>query len=692
MRRVSPVVLTLFLTALASGQTAAPATQPGDVPVKAVVLFSSGVGYFEHFGTVNGDASTELHFKTTQINDILKSLVLQDMDGGTVGAVTYPSEDPIEKTLRSFQVDITSNPPLADLLNQLRGAQVTLTSGAEKLPGIVLGVETKQRIVGDNKTPVPVAVLNLLFNGGIRAVPLDDVQNIQLDDPKLQNELNRALVALAQSRDKDKKPVTINFRGKGDRRVRIGYVVETPIWKTSYRLLLGDDKPQLQGWAIVENETDNDWNNVQLSLVSGRPISFTENLYQPLYISRPVVEPELFASLRPQTYDGAIADKKVAMAFAQRQQNSFMDQSELTKARAPAGLMSGGGGGAAGGEQDAAAASSAPMNAAASIVSVASSSNLGELFQYTIGDVSLARQKSAMLPIITDPIEVEKLSIYNQSVLATHPLNGARVKNTTGKHLLQGPITVIDAGSYAGDAQIDNLPPGQERLLSYGIDLQMLVDATKNTSDQAIQSGHIVKGVLYVTRKYVSEQDYLADNKSDKDKTLIIEHPRRDGWSLVDTDKPLETTDTLYRFKGVVPAGKSTNLAVKEQMVQDETMEILPGDISQLDIYSRTGEIPKNVRDALAKAVDLRNKVTDTQRQMQNHDDQLSAITTDQSRIRDDMKATDKQTPYYNRLLKKLDDQESTIEKLQGEKKTLQQQLTDQQKAVEDYLANLNVG
>jgi hypothetical protein len=355
-------------------------------------------------------------------------------------------------------------------------------------------------------------------------------------------------------------------------------------------------------------------------------------------------------------------------------------------------LMSGGGGGAAGGEQDAAAASSAPMNAAASIVSVASSSNLGELFQYTIGDVSLARQKSAMLPIITDPIEVEKLSIYNQSVLATHPLNGARVKNTTGKHLLQGPITVIDAGSYAGDAQIDNLPPGQERLLSYGIDLQMLVDATKNTSDQAIQSGHIVKGVLYVTRKYVSEQDYLADNKSDKDKTLIIEHPRRDGWSLVDTDKPLETTDTLYRFKGVVPAGKSTNLAVKEQMVQDETMEILPGDISQLDIYSRTGEIPKNVRDALAKAVDLRNKVTDTQRQMQNHDDQLSAITTDQSRIRDDMKATDKQTPYYNRLLKKLDDQESTIEKLQGEKKTLQQQLTDQQKAVEDYLANLNVG
>jgi hypothetical protein len=694
---VFSIVLMSLMTNLALGQTTVPSTQPtGDVPVKAVVLFSSGVGYFEHFGTVNGDAATELHFKTTQINDILKSLVLQDLDGGTVGAVTYPSQDPLAKTLKSFQVDITNNPPLADLLNQLRGAQLTVSQGAEKISGTVLGVETKQRILGDSKTPVPVAVLNLLAGATIRAISLDDVQNIQLDDPKLQDELNRALVALAQSRDQDKKPVTINFRGQGERRVRLGYVVETPIWKTSYRLLLGEDKPQLQGWAIVENQTDNDWNNIQLSLVSGRPISFVENLYQPLYIPRPVVEPELFASLRPQTYDAGLADKKDAMAFtnAMNAMNAqpAMPVTEMANRsrRVEAGLMGGGGGGGGG---DAVAPTAAPMNPAASVASVASATEVGELFQYTIGNVSLSRQKSAMLPIITDPIEVERVSIYNQSVMPTHPLNGARVTNTTGKHLLQGPVTVIDAGTYAGDAQIDNVPPGQERLLSYGIDLQMLVDATKNTSDQAIQSGRIVKGVLYVTRKYVSEQDYVADNKSDKDKTLIIEHPRRQDWTLVDTNKPMETTDALYRFKGVVPAGKSTNLAVKEQMVQDETLEILPGDVSQIDVYSRTGEIPKAVRDALAKAVQLKNAVVDTQRQMQEHDQALTDITTEQSRIRDDMKAADdRQAPYYVRLLKKLDDQETTIEKLQAEKKTLQQAMNDQQKALEDYLANLNVG
>src|SRR5262245_11787245 len=133
--------LLVLCTAVTRGQLAPQA----DVPVKQVVLFSSGVGYFEHFGTVKGDGSTELRFKTGQINDILKSLVLQDLDGGKVSTITYPSQDPIAKTLRSFQVDITANPPLADLLNQLRGAKVTVQAQAEKLSGTVLGVEYKRK-------------------------------------------------------------------------------------------------------------------------------------------------------------------------------------------------------------------------------------------------------------------------------------------------------------------------------------------------------------------------------------------------------------------------------------------------------------------------------------------------------------------------------------------------------------------
>src|SRR3982751_442172 len=194
-RRASWLAFVLVAAPLCAVAAQAPADQPkpanppagaADVPVKVVVLFSSGVGYFEHFGTVKGDGSTELRFKTQQINDILKSLVLQDLDGGKVAAVTYPSQDPISKTLRSFQVDITANPSLAELLNQLRGAKVSVLAGAETLQGTVLGVEKKQRPAGDARDgkTVEVAVMNLVTGEGIRSVQLDEVRNLRIEDPQ----------------------------------------------------------------------------------------------------------------------------------------------------------------------------------------------------------------------------------------------------------------------------------------------------------------------------------------------------------------------------------------------------------------------------------------------------------------------------------------------------------------------------
>ncbi len=691
--------------AVSPGQVAvaAPATQPvgsaANVPVKEVVLFSSGVGYFEHFGTIRGDGSTELRFKTNQINDILKSLVLQDMDGGRITTITYPSQDPIAKTLKSFQVDITANPPLAELLNQLRGAKVTLAMSGEQMQGVILGVEKKKRVVGiKGDQTIEESVLNLVTGGKIISQPLDEVNSIVLDDPQLQEELGKALAALAGARDQDKKPMTINFTGQGERRVRLGYVVETPVWKTSYRLILGEAKPNdaatsegsVQGWAIVENQTDNDWNNVQLSLVSGRPISFIEDLYQPMYIPRPVVKPELYASLRPQTYEGGMEEKPRQMAAAVGM----------------AGSGRGGGGGGGGGEylrksaaesvpadqMSTAAPMAQPMDAAASIESLASAAKVGELFQYTVGNVSLPRQRSAMIPIITDPIEVERLSIFNAAVMARNPLNGARLKNTTQKHLLAGPVTVIDGATYAGDAQIDDVPPGQERLLSYGVDLQMLVDAKNETSDSQLQTGKIVKGVLYLTRKEVRSQDYVADNKSDHDKMLVIEHPREMNWQLVDTDKPLEVTDALYRFKEKVPAGKQTKLTVKEQIVQQEEVAILAADVGQIEVYQKAGEIPANVKDALAKAMQLKQAAIDTQRQLDEAKAKLTDITAEQNRIRENMKTVSETSQYYTRLMTKLNDQETQIEKSQAEIEELQKTSDKERGDLEDYLAGLNIG
>ena len=722
MKYISPAVgafhAAIIFTSLSMGvnlraQSAPPPATPGshgDVPVKEVVLFSSGVGFFQHEGTVQGDGATELRFKTTQINDILKSLVLQDLDGGHVGEVTYPSQDPLAKTLGSFQVDISDNPSLGDLLNKLRGAKITLAytgpNGVENFPGTILGVEEKE-VAGSPKPdaqPFKKSFLNLVTDRGIRSLELDRVDKLELDDPGLQDELNRALAAVAGARDQDKKPVDIHFNGTGERHVRIGYVVETPIWRASYRLLLppkaDDKKAMLQGWALVENQTDNDWKDVKLSLVSGRPISFIENLYTPLYVPRPTVVPELYASLKPQEYAGgqehllANVDQgwdtptggvNVARDGGTRRAKAMMAGGAVASSAEPVipGLP---------------AAAPAPpehsFNFSESVSTLGDASKVGELFQYTVGSVSLPRQTSAMIPIINDPVEVEKLSIYNESVLAKYPLNGARLKNTTEdkKHLLQGPVTVFDEGRYAGDARLDDVPPGQTRLLSYGIDLQTSVVVKDLQNRQSIQTGKIVKGVLQLTRKSVSAKEYSLENKSDHDKTLVIEHPVRDGWKLVDTAAPVETTDKLYRFQQSLTAGKTDKFTVREENVQSQSLALLPIRLEDVQFYSQAGEIPPPVRDALGKAVKFKQDVSDTQYQINAHDAQVKTLGDDQNRIRENLKSVDKSSAYGTRLLKKLDDQESQLEKLRQDTDTLHKQLDEQNRALSDYLNGLNVG
>ena len=657
------------------------------VPVTKVMLFSSGVGYFEHAGTVQGNSSTELRFKTSQINDILKSLMLQDQDGGRIGTVTYPSQDPLSKTLKSFQVDIAQNPTLADLLNQLRGARVSVQTAGERLAGTVMGVEVRQK-ASTLGQPIASPVLNLLSGATIRSVELQSISNLSLDDPQLEDELGKALAALAQARDQDKKPVTIAFTGAGDRRVRIGYVVETPVWKTSYRLLLEpkSNVARIQGWAIVENQTESDWNNVSLSLVSGRPISFTMDLYQPLYAKRPNVVPELFASLRPQVYAGGIsatADsvqlRGAAGGAAQRRIGYDANGRPLVNQLQEVVVT-------ATGVAEAAKAYFSDN----SVQSVANALKLGQLFQYTVGNVTLARQKSAMIPIITDTVCIERVSIFNARVLGSNPLNGVWFKNTTGKHLLQGPMTVLEKDAYAGDAQIDNVPPDQSRLVSYGIDLDVMVSQRFEQAESVV-GAKVVKGTLELNRKLVQTTTYAADNKSAQDKELVIEHAVQPEWKLVDTPKPFETTQSVYRFKGAAPANKMTTLAVKQEWVRNETISLVDNDLSELLTYSRSGQMPKSVRDALAQAVQLKQAVADLDQQITARTQQIGEITAEQTRIRENMRTVAPNSQYYDRLLSKLNEQESTIEKVQGERKDLMAKRDAARAELQRYLETLNV-
>ncbi len=250
------------------------------LPLTHVILFSSGVGYFQREGVVDGDVRIDMTFRASDVNDLLKSLVLQDLDGGRISAISYDSQEPVEKTLKSFALDLTYNPTVGQLLNQARGEklEVTLQQAAGGQPavmtGIIMGMEAKQTPHGKDHV-IEADLLNLLCAEGVRTVKLADVQRLRFLNAALDAELRRALDVLASSHDSQKKVISLTFKGAGKRRVKVGYVVENPIWKASYRLVLNKAKknggPLLQGWALVENTSDEDWKDVKVALSPRRP-------------------------------------------------------------------------------------------------------------------------------------------------------------------------------------------------------------------------------------------------------------------------------------------------------------------------------------------------------------------------------------------------------------------------------------
>lgn len=291
------------------------------LPITQVVLFNSGVGYFNRSGEIDGDTRIDLQFSATDINDLIKSLVIKDTKGKAV-PMRYDSQEPIEKTLKSFAIDLSSNPSFGQILNQMRGQKIELSLNTNSpslnglpatLSGVIVGMETAHRAISPTSaTASEMELLNVSCVEGIRSVPLAAVQRIRFLNPNVETEFKRALEVVAVGHDSLKKTVHLGFQGEGKREVKVGYVVENPIWKTSYRMVKSEDgKWRLQAWANVENTSDDDWNDVKLTLVSSRPISFQMDLYPPLFIPRPTVEPALFASLRPPTYSGPVATSAI---------------------------------------------------------------------------------------------------------------------------------------------------------------------------------------------------------------------------------------------------------------------------------------------------------------------------------------------------------------------------------------------
>jgi hypothetical protein len=675
--RVSSVLTVLWFAAAAvspqgqwEGKAQTSAGTYGPLPLSKVVLFTSGVGYFQREGTVSGSSDLDLYFKTKDINDLLKSLVVQDLDGGQVTEVTYSSRDPLTRTLQSFAIDLTGNPGVAQILTQVRGEEVQIRT-SQQITGTVVGVESKAG--GENTTDT---FLNLLTGDGMRSIDLAEVRSFSFLNPQLQAELDQALSLLAESRSAEKKRVTIGFSGEGSRRVRVGYLLEAPLWKTTYRLVLEEGEEHfLQGWAIVENTTDEDWRDVSLSLVSGRPISFIMDLYKPIYIPRPTVEVETYSSIAPQRYEedlglaaapprapmakGGIAESRAAPeAGAMYEEEYLRDELDLSQG----------------------------------VTTAAQAEEAGNFFRYVIRHpVTVPRQESAMLPIVNQSVEGRRFSIYNQRVQAKHPLHGLKLRNTTGFDLMGGPLTVFEQGSYAGDARIDTLPAGAERLISFAIDLDTEVAVSSRSVPETLLSVRIVKGTLISTLSQRAESTYRLKNSDDRPRSVLIEHPLNPDWDLVAPAEAEETTRSAYRFLVEVPGGSSEELLVAQERQIDRTVLLTNINDSQITYFLSAGNVDRRVKRALEGLAERKTALARTVNQRQEEERKVNTIHREQSRIRENMARLEKDSDLYKRYVSLLDEQEDLLEQALANIEDLRAEEQRQREELDRYIMSLDL-
>jgi hypothetical protein len=732
--RWMPVCAALLLLAggvrpvLAQGATPAPAPAQGTpeagetLPITRITLYRSGVGSFLRTGQVEGSRRVSLAFDVNQLNDVIKSLQVADLDKGRVDSVSYSSKEPLARRLASFSINLADNPSMPQLFERLRGAPVLIKTFAEgELTGTVLSVETRRIAAGNDKgTVVDTPVVSVLTATGIRSVPVPTISTFTIQDAKLADEMNKALRAIAETRAERVKTVDLALSGDGARRVAVAYVHETPTWKVSYRLLLpeptdpakpdpADIGPALKGWALVENTTDSDWNSVRLALVSGRPVSFRMDLSEPMYVWRPEVPVPTVAGVMPREYEGgstptapgfvrgdgstgAAKEAQLMMNIATAGGRSMMSADKAGRFAAPPAPSMGAPGraeGMPGGYGDVDPGSIGDYSPA----KVAKGAEVGEQFAFEVTNpVTIERQRSAMLPIIDSNIQGRRVSIYNAADRADHPLRGVELTNTSGLQLLPGPLSVYDAGVYAGDAQIGQVSIGDKRLLAYALDTDIAVK-TDPINETRITRLKFVDGMLEQTVLLRSGTTYQFDNKDTKrGRNLVIEHPRDPTYSLdKETPKPSEETQALYRFSSSVNSAQKASLRVVQERVESMRVDFTSYDDAQMMAYQRDGRVSPAVLEAFKNAGRLRAEVSSAERKLEQNERAIATAKTDQSQLTDMMARLERQNPNYTTMSTRLATSLAKLEALETERVGLQASVEAARKALADYIRGLNV-
>ncbi len=671
---------------LAGGATLAPlcigaAASANELTLRRVLLSTGGVGYFEHEAEVEDDAALTLDVRLDQVDDVMKSVVVYDAQG-RIGDISLPGREPLREVFR----DLPFGPEALDspvaLLGAMRGAEVRVT-GNRTTTGRIVSVTSERAELPGNGGAITRNRVSLMTAEGLQQVILEDSNTIQFVDAALQVQLDAALAAIARHNTPDRRALDVRVSGAGQRTIRVGFVIEAPLWKTSYRLTMDGAQAAgaaaMQGWAILENLSGEDWQDVDLTVVSGNPVTFRQALYDSYFVFRPEVPVEVLGRVLPPTDEGSMP----APMLRERTQ-ADIDSLRETRAQALFG----------------ASVANEPLADMAQVVAASSDEATTQVVFQFPEPVSVVSGGSILLPIVARDLPADRLSLYRPETDPTHPLASIRMVNDSESGLPPGVLTLYErspetgAVTYVGDARLGPFPAGEERLLSYAIDQKVRIDREPK-GGRTITAGRIVDGVLNLTITQRMTTTYTIKAAAREDRVLLIEHPREAGWTLVPPegvgDDAVEMTDTHYRLRIALAPGEIATLPVEMEMPIHERHELTALPVNRIQVLMASDALSPAVRDAMARLAELQAALADQEARGQQLVRDLNAVIEDQGRLRQNLESVPRDSDLHRRYLARMAAQEDEIDRLRIEIDSVESGKEQARQAVVDYVRALNV-
>ncbi len=681
-----------------------------DLPVRKVVLYKNGVGYFQHAGSVTGNQRVAIDFTSSQLNDVLQSLTVLDGGGGRIAGVNYNSTTPLAEQLKSLSLGMTEDPTSTDLFGALRGQRVEVIGApGGAITGRLMSIEARTEKIGDTDNVQSIEKFYLTViaaTGGVRVIELTPSLSVRPLDAGLQDQLDRYLQLLSTTHSTGLRHLTLDAIGQGQRQLQVSYISEVPVWKSTYRIVFpqtASGNATVQGWAVVDNTVGADWDNVQLSLVAGAPQSFIQPLSQPLYTRRPEIPIATSEETTPQTHEAAEMETTpspsapMAMAKSANQSVSVSEGMVANRAYGAGsmgslasgsvhGIGSGSGsgfgpglGGNAGGgvyrASDAIQAGDVSTNA------------FDDFFEYALAQpVTIHKNESAMVPILQQDLPAEHVTLWSQS--ENTPLRAVWLENKSSLTLDSGSFSIFENGEFAGEGLLDPIHPGEKRLLSYAADQAVKVRRGGFAETRTLHHIAMHQGVLVETTTEVTESTYTVNNAATEARTVIIEHPRSANGELDSEPKPAETTATAYRFRVAVDPHQSVDLHVGEKAKLSERVIINP-DFDRSAFLITISKYTPDLEAKLRPLIDAETALSDLNRKLADNQQKQKTLADDEIRDRDNLTAL-KGNDAAKRFVEELNRAEDDIDAAHKEQVGMEQQRDAARAHLTDLIAQLS--